>query len=100
MARGDGSGPSGARAGGGGQGPWSYHPRQGFGGHGWRNRYSATGPHGWLRGGRPGRFSAPELAADPPEREQLRRQAELLESELRWVRARLDELDAGRTAAD
>ena len=92
-------------------GPWGVgHPmgwREGpcrgpFGGvgrHGWRNRYHATGLPGWMRGGLPGRDVAPEVSAVPSEREHLRRHADMLESELRWVRARLAELEHEPTTA-
>lgn len=97
MPMGDGTGPF-------GMGPpmewnrgWCRGPHGGFSEHGWRGRYRAASP---LRGGPPGRFVAPEQSRSADERHDLRRQAEILEAELRWVRARLDELEDDQSAAD
>lgn len=102
----DGTGPAGYGAGtGGGWGPcgqgrgrsgrsgwagrrWAGAPG-GFGGHGWRHRFWATG--------RPGRLHARIWGDDPftsvDERELLTRDAEALEAELAEIKRRLDRLD-------
>lgn len=100
MPMGDGTGPYGMGPRMGRHEGHCHGPYGGFGGHEWRNRYHATGVPGWLRGGRPGRFVAPEVPPFPSERDGLRRQAEMLEVELRRVRARLDELEQEQSSAD
>lgn len=93
MPFGDGSGPMGAgpRTGWGGgrcRGPWG-----GRGGHGWRNVSHATGVPGWARGGWWGARRPHPGAPAGDERDLLERRAGALETELRWVRERLGDLD-------
>jgi len=101
MPGGDGTGPLGMGPGmGWGGGRWGCRRPAGgygYGGHGWRNWYRATGRPGWLRGGWRGAadpYYADELPPSvPSERSMLRRQADALELELREVRERLQELE-------
>lgn len=63
----------------------------GFGrGHGWRNRFWATGLPGWQRaGGRKDRMQPPDAAAD---RRDLQWDTEWLEAEIQRLTMRLEEL--------
>lgn len=64
------------------------------GGRGWRNWFHATGIPGWMRfGGN----AAPSQKLDPEnERQVLKNQAEMLQTEMNNVKKRLDEMDAGK----
>jgi hypothetical protein len=70
----------------------------GFGGWRWRNVFRATGVPGWRRWHR----TAEQLPADDrgieDERQELEYQAELLETELRRIRTRLDQLHQDQTS--
>lgn len=73
----------------------------GGGGRGWRNRFFATGQPGWMRFDA---YAAPQgyplsyPGPDPEmERQTLRKQADVLESELNLIRKRLAEMEAGTT---
>ena len=74
----------------------------GGGGRGWRNRFYATGRPGWTRFGRYAALYAnpmPYPNADPEtEKQALRNQADILESELNLIRKRLDEMEKGAAA--
>jgi hypothetical protein len=75
---------------GGGQG-------QGGGGWGWRNMFFATGLPGWMRSGV---CVAPYQKPDPEmEKQMLKNQAEILQSELDSIKKRLGEIDT-RTPAE
>lgn len=99
MPGGDGTGPLGMGPGmGWGGGRWGCRRPgggYGYGGHGWRNLYRATGLPGWMRGG--GWVATDpyqdDISPSPNERSLLRRQAEALELELRQVKERLQELE-------
>jgi hypothetical protein len=70
--------------------------RRGFGmgfgrGRGWRNMFYATGQPGWIRFGA---TAAPLQNPDPEiEKQTLKNQAEALQSELDFIRKRLDEIE-------
>jgi hypothetical protein len=72
------------------------------GGRGWRNMYYATGLPGWMRYGgysAPYVYQAPYMKPDPEmEKQTLRNQADALQSELDFIRKRLDELETGEKA--
>jgi hypothetical protein len=82
MPRGDGTGPMCA----------GDRPVFGFGGHGWRHGYHATGLPGWTRRGRVGGPWSVALPNAEEERRDLEWRARELDAELRWIRRRLDEL--------
>jgi hypothetical protein len=65
----------------------------GFGrGRGWRNRFWATGRTGWMRmSGRDERFGSWSAAS---ERQNLEREATVLEAELKRLRALIGELES------
>ena len=76
---------------------------RGFGGgRGWRNRFYATGRPAWMRFGgyaAPYTNPMPYPNADPEtEKQTLRNQADILESELNQVRKRLAEMETGTVA--
>lgn len=78
---------------------------RGYGGgrRGWRNMFFATGIPGWGRfGGYDAAYGYPPATyqtVDPDvEKQSLRRQAELLESELDAIKKRLAEVEAGKSA--
>jgi hypothetical protein len=63
----------------------------GGGGHGWRNRYFATGLPGWMRSGE---FGVAGINNDPEMvKQSLRARVENLEAELDIMRKHLDGLD-------
>jgi hypothetical protein len=98
MPGGDGTGPwwGGSGWGRGSGGRWCVGADVGWGGHGRRNMYRATGLPGWMRWGRPGEVPPlPEYGAEN-ERHALESQAHVLESELRRIRSRLGELEGKR----
>jgi hypothetical protein len=118
MPRGDGTGPRGlgamtGRAAGfcagfGTPGSMSAMPGRGGGfgtgfgrGRGWRNRFFATGQPGWMRFdayAAPHGYPMPYPSPDPEmERQTLRKQADVLESELNLIRNRLAEMETGTT---
>lgn len=72
---------------------------RGFGGgRGWRNTFYATGVPGWGRFGGYGVVPAAYQTADPDvENQSLKRQAELLESELEAVKKRLAEVETAKS---
>lgn len=94
MPHGDGTGPVWARPGigwPGGRG-WCRGAGQGFGGHGWRNAYLAAGRPGWMRWD-PTEEPLRSVRRDAhDERGHLERYAEMLDDQLRRVRARLEDL--------
>lgn len=61
------------------------------GGRGWRNCFWATGRPGWLRTGGSDEPVAPWTA--DAERQNLQREAAVLEAELQSLRARIEELE-------
>ena len=69
----------------------------GGGGRGWRNRFYATGRPGWTRFGgyaAPYANPMPYPNADPEaEKQALRNQADILESELNLIRKRLTDME-------
>jgi hypothetical protein len=110
MPRGDGTGPM-------GMGPTSGRaagfcadygmpkyanpaPGRGFGlgfgrgrGRGWRHMYYATGQPGWMRFGG---YAMPYQKPDPElEKQTLKNEAEALQSELTFIKKRLDEIETG-----
>lgn len=64
--------------------------------------YYATGLPGWMRYGgyvSPHGYQAPYVNADPEfEKQNLRSQADALQSELDFIRKRLDEIEIGEKA--
>lgn len=72
------------------------------GGRGWRNMYYATGLPGWIRYGAytvPYGYQAAYMQPDPEiEKQNLRDQAEALQSELDFIRKRLDDMETGEKA--
>jgi hypothetical protein len=63
------------------------------GGRGWRNRFYATGLPGWMRFGG---YGAPYPQPDPElEKQELKGQAEALQSELNAIKKRLSEIETG-----
>lgn len=72
---------------------------RGAGGRGRRNMYYATGLPGWARYdgyAEPYGYQEPYGAPDPEfEKQSLRGQADALQSELDFIRKRLDELETG-----
>jgi len=67
---------------------------RGSGGRGWRHMFYATGLPGWMRFGR---YAAPK--PDPEmEKQALKNQAEVLQSELDFIKKRLGEIESGTTA--
>jgi hypothetical protein len=81
-----------------GRGFWrSYNPGMGFGGHGWRNWFNATGQPGWMRGGWGGYAPGPTAGwtADG-EKQMLEQQVQGLEYELDRIRTRLNEISAAK----
>jgi hypothetical protein len=68
----------------------------GGGGRGWRRMFYATGLPGWLRFGP---FAAPNQASDPEtEKQALQGQADTLQSQLDWIRKRLEDIEGGSSA--
>ena len=64
---------------------------RGFGrGFGWRNRFHAAGLPGWGPAA-PAPYAAPDPEA---EKQGLKQQAQVLESELEMIRKRLDEMES------
>ncbi len=83
-------------AGGGGGGGRGFGRGGGGGGFGWRNRFSATGTPGWMRGAAaPPAFAGAESMADT-ELQWLEQRSAVLEAEQKQVRTRLGELEAER----
>jgi len=76
-----------------------FYGGRGGGGRGRRNMYYATGLPGWARYGgyaEPYGYREPYGAPDPEfEKQNLRSQADALQSELDFIRKRLDEMEAG-----
>lgn len=73
-----------------GRGRRAWSGRSIVAGHGWRNRFYATGRPGWMG---PGANPAPGAPIGPEmERQDLEHQAEVLESELNGIRKRLAEM--------
>jgi hypothetical protein len=74
----------------GGRGP-------GGGGRGWRNMFFATGLPGWMRfGGHAAPYGYPASYRKPTpemEKQALKNQAEVLQSELDFIKKRLDEIE-------
>lgn len=83
------------RGGGGGRG-------FGGGGRGWRHMFYATGLPGWMRFGgyaEPYGYPTPFQALDSKaEKQALKDQAEALQSELDFIKKRLDEIESKSTA--
>jgi hypothetical protein len=100
MPMGDGTGPFGAVPRSGWGGGWCRGPRGGYGGHGLRHWYRATGLPGWRRAGWSEWWGEHEMPVARGEREWLRRQAEDLEAELRRVRERLQQLGDDRRVTE
>lgn len=98
MPGGDGTGPvwAGPGAAGGG-GRWCRGAGYGFGGHGWRNVYQATGLPGCLRRGRRREPWLLDRLDIEDERRHLEWHAGELHAELRRIRTRLDALQGERT---
>jgi hypothetical protein len=85
-------------------------PSQGFGmgfgrgrGRGWRHMFTATGVPGWQRFGR---YAVPFGCAMPyqkidseTEKQALKSQAEVLQSELDFIKKRLSEIETGTEEA-
>ncbi len=76
---------------------------RGFGGgRGWRDMFCATGLPGWIRFGgyaTPFGYPTPYQKPDPEmEKQALKNQAEALQSELDFIKKRLDEIETGSTA--
>ncbi|MDY0186538.1 MAG: DUF5320 domain-containing protein [Syntrophus sp. (in: bacteria)] len=66
------------------------------GGRGWGNRFFARGFWGWLR---PAGYSAPYQGPDPDvEKQMLKRETDVLKTELSYLQKRLDELESGKAA--
>jgi hypothetical protein len=64
----------------------------GGGGRGWRNMFFATGLPGWPRFGP---FGAPYQNPDPEnEKQALKNQADTLQSQLEWIRKRLEDIES------
>jgi len=72
------------------------------GGRGWRNMFYATGLPGWMRfGGYAAPYGYPTPYQEPnPEMEKqaLKSQADALQSELDFIKKRLDEIETGTAA--
>jgi hypothetical protein len=68
----------------------------GFGGHGRRNVYDATGLTGWMRSGRWSERWSEDRPDIEDERRDLEWRASQLDAELGRIRARLDELQGER----
>jgi hypothetical protein len=69
---------------------------RGGGGRGWRHMFYATGLPGWARFGG---YAAPVQKPDPEmEKQELKNQAEALQSELDFIRKRLSEIETGTAA--
>ncbi len=117
MPRGDGTGPRGlgamtGRAAGfcaGFGAPGYMNPVAGRGGgfgmgfgRGWGNRFFATGLTGWMQfGGYGAPYGYPMSGSAPDpgmERQALRNQADVMESELNLIRKRLAEMESGTAA--
>ena len=73
------------------------------GGRGWRNMFYATGLPGWMRFGwynAPYGYQTTFVKPDPEmEKQTLRNQADALQSELDFIRKRLDEIETGEKAS-
>jgi hypothetical protein len=71
----------------------------GGGGRGWRNVFYATGLPGWMRFGgyaTPYRYQVPYQKPDPEmEKQALKNQAKILQSELDFIEKRLAEIETG-----
>jgi hypothetical protein len=69
------------------------------GGRGWRNMFNAIGLSGWMNFGgnaAPYRNQTAYMKPDPEmEKQELRSQADALQSELEFIRKRLDEVSTG-----
>ena len=109
MPGGDGTGPMGAGPmTGRGAGFCAGYPAPGYanfggargfwgrgGGRGWRHWFRATGLPGWMRGSA---YGAPYPKASPEvEKQALRNQLDVLQSELEFVKKRLSEVEAETT---
>jgi len=69
---------------------------RGGGGRGWRHMFYATGLPGWMRFGG---YAAPVQKPDPEmEKQELKNQAEALQSELDFIKKRLGEIETGIAA--
>jgi hypothetical protein len=72
------------------------------GGRGWRNMFNAIGLPGWMSFGgnsAPYRNRTTYMKTDPEmEKQTLRSQAEALQSELEFIKKRLDEVSTGEKA--
>jgi len=72
------------------------------GGRGWRHMFCATGLPGWMRFGgyaAPYGYPTPYQKPDPEmEKQELKNQAETLQSELDFIKKRLSEIETGTSA--
>jgi len=71
-------------------------PGFGGGGRGWRHWFHATGLPGWARFGG---YASPYQKPDPElEKQTLKNQAEVLQSELEFIKKKLGEIEPGSAA--